>query len=376
MKKLSQLTNSVKALIAVCVVSTVVGGGALITNAMESNKRIDADQATTIALKDAGVKKSDATIEKALLKREDGKRVYEVEFHTKDSSYDYTIMSDDGTILDRDVEAIKKPASGKEVSLEAAKNVALKDAGLTSSQVKFTSAKKKTEDNQPVYDIEFTASGKEYDYTIAIDGSILEKGQEKSDTPSKGTTSQKTETNKTTDTKTNANTNKTNSGQTNSSTPKDTTNLITLAQAKNLALTDSGVAASQATFTKGKLDYEDGRPVYEIEFVTSTTEYDYDIDAKSGAVVKRKSELMDSYEQQTQASSKSYIGLDSARNIALQHAGLGSSSVTFTKTKLETEDGQPVYEIEFRQGKVEYDYTINAYTGNIMDWDKDLEDDD
>lgn len=48
----------------------------------------------------------------------------------------------------------------------------------------------------------------------------------------------------------------------------------------------------------------------------------------------------------------------------------------FTKAKLENDDGQSVYEIEFRNGNTEYDYTIDAFKGSILEWDKDTDHDD
>ncbi|MDE6031927.1 MAG: PepSY domain-containing protein, partial [Oscillospiraceae bacterium] len=43
--------------------------------------------------------------------------------------------------------------------------------------------------------------------------------------------------------------------------------------------------------------------------------------------------------------------------------------VTFTKTKLDRDAGHDEYEIEFTVGGVEYEYTIDAATGKITDFD-------
>jgi len=79
----------------------------------------------------------------------------------------------------------------------------------------------------------------------------------------------------------------------------------------------------------------------------------------------------------TKASSKSdskYIGVDKAKSIALKHAGLSSSSVVFTTAKFDTDDGQKVYEIEFMNGNVEYEYELRATDGTILDYDMDYDD--
>ena len=64
-----------------------------------------------------------------------------------------------------------------------------------------------------------------------------------------------------------------------------TTN-ITLEQAKDLALQKAGFTASQVQFKKAKLDYDDGRQVYEIEFVKDFVEYDAEIDVQTGTFYK------------------------------------------------------------------------------------------
>ncbi|WP_314874899.1 PepSY domain-containing protein [Stomatobaculum longum] len=57
-------------------------------------------------------------------------------------------------------------------------------------------------------------------------------------------------------------------------------------RAKSIALGHAGVSASSVAFSKAKLDDDDGRGVYEIEFYVGNTEYDYEIDAHSGAILE------------------------------------------------------------------------------------------
>ena len=66
-----------------------------------------------------------------------------------------------------------------------------------------------------------------------------------------------------------------------------------------------------------------------------------------------------------------YIGVEKAKSIALKDAGV--SGATFVKTKLETEDGVKVYDVEFYKANVEYDYEIDAITGKILEKDLDIE---
>lgn len=354
--KLKDLSKQMKAMIAAGVAVVVVGGGIIITNATSQNTQINANQAKEIALKDAGVSSNDATFSKAALEKEDGRTVFDVEFETKDNSYEYTIASNDGDIIDRNVETLNKAtntdSTAASITLEEAKTKALSDAGVKESNVTFTKTESKTDDGQEVYEIDFRDSTKKYDYTIAKNGGkILEKESEKLSTNQSSSTTSSSSSSSTTNN--------------NSST----SNLLGKDKVKSIVLADAGVASTDAEFTKIKLEYEDGVQVYDVKFVTSSMEYEYEIHAKDGTIRERSSEKLE-----TAKPSSNYIGVDSAKNTALNHAGLSASSVTFTKAKLENDDGISVYEIEFRQGQMEYEYTIDATKGTILEWDKDYDD--
>lgn len=70
-------------------------------------------------------------------------------------------------------------------------------------------------------------------------------------------------------------------------------------------------------------------------------------------------------------SNDTYIGIDQAKAVAVGHAGLSVSDVVFSKAKLDHDDGLVVYEIEFYKGGMEYEYEINAVTGDILEYDWD-----
>ena len=65
---------------------------------------------------------------------------------------------------------------------------------------------------------------------------------------------------------------------------------IDIETAKSTALTDAGLDASQVQFTKEKFDTDDGVEKYEIEFTYNGYEYDYDINAKTGAIIEKGKE--------------------------------------------------------------------------------------
>ncbi len=74
------------------------------------------------------------------------------------------------------------------------------------------------------------------------------------------------------------------------------------------------------------------------------------------------------------APSENLISKERAKEIALDHAGYEESEVRFVKAKLDRDDGRYEYEIEFRaDGNIEYDYSINAVNGKIVEVDRDYE---
>lgn len=64
------------------------------------------------------------------------------------------------------------------------------------------------------------------------------------------------------------------------------------------------------------------------------------------------------------------VTLEEAVNIALKDAGFTAADVNFTKKAQDTDDGVQKYEIEFTNGGYEYDYDINASTGQIIEKSK------
>ena len=73
------------------------------------------------------------------------------------------------------------------------------------------------------------------------------------------------------------------------------------------------------------------------------------------------------------SSTKKQIGVEGAKQITLAHAKVAQKDVTFIKAELETENGRLVYDIEFYSGNVEYDYDIDAVSGDIVSYDYDIE---
>lgn len=143
-------------------------------------------------------------------------------------------------------------------------------------------------------------------------------------------------------------------------------------RAKDIALKHASLTADEITLLHTELDYEDGVPVYEIEFSKGNTEYDYEISATTGKILRFEQDTVKDTPKsdQTQKASEAaaYIGVDSAKQIAVSHAGLAYDSVLFQEAKLEEEDGKTVYEIEFYKNGSEYEYTIDATSGTVLEY--------
>ena len=67
-----------------------------------------------------------------------------------------------------------------------------------------------------------------------------------------------------------------------------------------------------------------------------------------------------------------YIGEEEAKAIALEQAGVTAEEASFIRMELDQDDGQPVYELEFRAGDSEYEYEIHAETGNVLKAEHDI----
>lgn len=144
---------------------------------------------------------------------------------------------------------------------------------------------------------------------------------------------------------------------------------VSLDAAKRTALDDAGVREADAVFTKEKTDYEEGHKVYDLEFYTSEAEYEYEIKVSDGTIFSRNVEKFAQNNQNP--SGGAVIDLEQAKAIALEHARVSESTVTFKETKKDIDDGIEVYEIEFFVSGKEYEYKIRVSDGSILEYDID-----
>lgn len=140
------------------------------------------------------------------------------------------------------------------------------------------------------------------------------------------------------------------------------------AKAKDIALKHAGLSSSKVTFLPVKLDWDDGRQVYEVEFYSGNKEYDYEIDAASGAIVSYD------YDVENYTIPASQTGDYISREKAQQLAQAKAPNATLVKLEFDHDDGRAIYEGELRDGRTEYEFEIDAVTGSFLKWEQDWDD--
>lgn len=155
--------------------------------------------------------------------------------------------------------------------------------------------------------------------------------------------------------------------------------MLTLDEAKAVALRlVPGAAAGD--ITKLKLDYDNGRAIYEVELLYNFVEYEFELDAYTGATLKMETEnktgqiIQPGQPNQGQNQNQAQVmSNDQARAAALQ-AVPGSSLNNITKLKLEYDDNRWIYDVEIYYNFVKYELELDAYTGQVLDMQAERQD--
>lgn len=153
---------------------------------------------------------------------------------------------------------------------------------------------------------------------------------------------------------------------------------ITADRAKEIALENAGVKEDQVAYIGAELDYDDGKQVYDVEFFTADyKEYDYEINATTGEVISmdydaerfRQREETKTGNKTAETAAQSGLTVDEVKAEALKIAGLADSQVTWGRISQDYDDGRMVYEGKFVFETSEYEFELDANTGNVIDWD-------
>ena len=404
MKKIKEFFNTPKKAVISCAVVAgcllVLGTGSVFAaSTIAETTSIGEAAAQNFAFADAGVDPAAAYVDRTEFDFERGQFVYEVEFIAEGTEYEYWIKASDGTVVKKESKLLSNAsqaaaAAGQtgdkngQITLEEAQAAALADAGLTAEDVTFTKGKLDYDDGVAYYDVEFVCDNTEFEYEInAATGDVYSKSKETFSTAAGNGAQNGTQNSQTTD----ASQSGSQSGQTSGTTQTTGTasDQIDLSAAQNAALTDAGLTADAVIFTKGELDYDDGIAVYEIEFCCNGCEYEYEINAQTGAGSKQGWDDCDKAQHHNGAGNGNGAGtgsatgtgtgraygvsvdLEEAKSIAVAQAGLSVSDVTFLKAKLDHDDGCAVYEIEFYYDGVEHECKVSCSTGAVLEYEKD-----
>ena len=250
------------------------------------------------------------------------------------------------------------------ISMEQAQETALDAAKIDTADADISSATLSEVAGVTCYKLEFTSGDHAYSYSInAENGEVLEMSSREQST-SAASTDEDTQTvapsavpsadTSTAPAQTAPNTN-------------TSTGAVDEAKAQEIALAHAGIKAADATITKSKLDYDDGRQVYEIEWYANGAKYDYEIAVATGEIINS------GYEAKTVVGTgnSATVSEATAKQTALARVS-GATEADIYEWKLDYDDGRPEYEGKIIYGGSEYEFTIDATAGTITEWDAEV----
>lgn len=169
-------------------------------------------------------------------------------------------------------------------------------------------------------------------------------------------------------------------------------------KARQIALDDAGADESRLSHLRISKDRDDGKTYYEVEFLADNTEYEYEIAASDGEILSFDYEIKNPSASQEQTSGVSpsptpaaspsvsatasparepadnaapsgSISMEQAKQAVLERVP-GASEANL-EIELEHDDGQLIYEGEIHYNRTEYEFEIDANTGNFLKWSED-----
>lgn len=242
------------------------------------------------------------------------------------------------------------------IPMEEAQEAALKAADIEAADADISATTLSEVAGVTCYKVEFTSGEYAYIYTInAETGAVMEMSSQEQNAQASGTQTEATDSTALT------------TAQTSASVPAQTetgTGTVDEAAAQKIALEHAGVKAADATIIKSKLDYEDGRQVYDIEWYAGGAKYDYEILADTGEIISS------AYEEKTVGANSNNVTVSEAdaKKTAIDRVS-GATDKDIYEWKLDYDDGRPEYEGKIIYGGTEYEFTIDAATGSIIEWD-------
>ncbi len=243
---------------------------------------------------------------------------------------------------------IGTPENSNYIGTEQARHIAIDHAGIEENDLIYIDCELEYDDGRMLYDVEFQTKTMEYEYKIdAKDGSILDAESEPNE-------------------------------HGHGSLPSS---YISRDEAIEIALKRAGIARSEAMDLDCELEYGDGISVYEIDFETSSMEYECILDASTGDILKWNeapnaglpyNSPTVTPNSPTATPTAGFISEKRAKEIVFSHAGIKEADVRGLEIDFDADDGIYLYEIEFECGSYEYEYEVNAISGKIIHHDKEF----
>lgn len=262
-------------------------------------------------------------------------------------------------------------AAGDVTETEAA-SIAMEHAGVKEDDALSLRVSQEEEDGVAVYDVEFATADRRYHCDVVrSSGEVLNfsynavtSGDDQADDGAAAQTSGAQESSASA-----AQTDDASASSAQQSTASSGT--IDEAQARSIALEHAGVAESDAKFYRVERDNDDGRAVYEVEFYSGNTEYDYEISAETGEILSYDSDI-EGWAAQSGNAEGSAVTLEQARALVAERIpGVSADSVQIEQ---ERDDGRDIYEGEVYYDRTEYEFEIDASTGSFIKWSVDYRD--
>ena len=250
------------------------------------------------------------------------------------------------------------------ISMDQAQTAALDAANIDAANADVSSATLSEIAGITCYKVEFTSGDYAYSYSInAESGEVLEMSSWEQTVatiiPDSGTRADAATSTAGPATPPNTTTPAQSSPNTNTSS-----GAVGEAKAQEIALAHAGVKPADATITKSKLDYDDGRQVYEVEWYSNGAKYDYEIDVATGEVVKSDYEA----KAVVGTSNSTTISEADAKKTVLARVS-GATASDIYEWALDYDNGRPEYEGKIIYGGSEYEFTIDATSGTVTEWD-------
>lgn len=270
------------------------------------------------------------------------------------------------------------------ITVAQAKAAALENAGVSEEHVKFVRVQLNTGEDASRYEMEFVSADAEYSYIVnAVTGELISMSSENA---AYNLAAIPTEVTQAADAQENALQNGSaqgaeapggSAGAQSGAEPAPDGQYVGVEAAKQAALDHAGMKEGAVRFTHAHLELDDGRWVYDVVFHKSDTEYEYSIDALTGAVLSydHDAEYFQAGADGNRRSNapKEAITSEEAARIALEHAGVDPADAQQLKAGFDYDDGRAEYEIEWRVGEAEYACDVDAHTGAVLSFEKEFD---